>query len=53
VVVSDTEGEASEDAQFDDLEASGSGVGTPMLPPRHHHPDAFETDSGAPRDPAP
>lgn len=49
LVVSDTEGEASEDVRL----ASGSGVGTPLLPPGHHHPDAFEPDLEAPRDPAP
>jgi hypothetical protein len=52
-VTSDTEGETFEDVQLEDFEASGGGVGAPMLAPGYHNPDAFEADSEAPRDPAP
>jgi hypothetical protein len=53
LVAHDTGGEAFEDVRLDDFEASGGGVSTPLLPPGHHDPDAFEADSEAPRDPAP
>ena len=53
VVPAEMEGETFEEVQLDDFEASGGGIGVPLLPPGPHGADAFEVDSEAPRDSAP